>query len=35
MEKDQAKQDELLKEAKGLADKAEELRKKKVAGVTH
>jgi predicted Zn-dependent protease len=35
MEKDPAKQGELIKEAKALADKAEDLRKKKVAGVTH
>jgi predicted Zn-dependent protease len=35
MEKDPAKQNELIREAKALADKAEELRKKKAAGVTH
>jgi Flp pilus assembly protein TadD len=35
MEKDVAKQNELIKEAKGLADKAEDLRKKKAAGVIH
>jgi tetratricopeptide (TPR) repeat protein len=35
MEKDQSKQAELIKEAKALADKAEDLRKKKAAGVTH
>jgi Flp pilus assembly protein TadD len=35
MEKDVAKQNDLIKEAKALADKAEDLRKKKAAGVIH
>jgi Flp pilus assembly protein TadD len=35
LEKDAQKQAELMKQAKALADKAEELRKKRTAGVTH
>jgi hypothetical protein len=35
MEKDPAKQNDLISRAKALSDKAEELRKKKAAGVTH
>jgi predicted Zn-dependent protease len=35
MEKDPAKQNDLISRAKALSDKAEELRKRKAAGVTH